>query len=293
MKESGRYYLLMQCTPAEDGEPAYDERQLLLGPVLLREHPPLWRDMLERGSGCFRALFPPWSRPKRRWTESSLPSTAGSWTMSGRRSSCLNEPRLEKGDVFMSLMTVRDALDWLNAAAPFDTAEDFDNVGLLIGDERLPVQNVIFGLDATPALVREAVRLHAQLIVTHHPLLFHPLRRIHYADPIGQAVSEIVENRMSLIAAHTNWDKAEGGVSDSLASLLELKEIRRADDYLRIGRLPSPMSPEAFCAFAGEKLGLSPRLYGRGEDRSPGWPRRAEPMARRKPPPRWPVRRPS
>ena len=164
----------------------------------------------------------------------------------------------------MSLMTVRDALDWLNAAAPFDTAEDFDNVGLLIGDERLPVQNVVFGLDATPALVREAVRLHAQLIVTHHPLLFHPLRRIHYADPIGQAVSEIVENRMSLIAAHTNWDKAEGGVSDSLASLLELKEIRRADDYLRIGRLPSPMSPEAFCAFAGEKLGLSPRLYGRG-----------------------------
>ena len=45
-----------------------------------------------------------------------------------------------------------------------------------------------------------------------------------------------------------------------------MKEIRRADDYLRIGRLPSPMSPEAFCAFAGEKLGLSPRLYGRGED---------------------------
>ena len=45
----------------------------------------------------------------------------------------------------MSLMTVRDALDWLNAAAPFDTAEDFDNVGLLIGDERLPVQNVVFG----------------------------------------------------------------------------------------------------------------------------------------------------
>lgn len=48
VKESGRYYLLMQCPPAEDGEPAYDERQQLLGPVLLREHPPLWRDMLER-----------------------------------------------------------------------------------------------------------------------------------------------------------------------------------------------------------------------------------------------------
>ena len=48
VEESGRYYLLMQCTPAEDGEPAYDERQLLLGPVLLREHPPLWRDLLER-----------------------------------------------------------------------------------------------------------------------------------------------------------------------------------------------------------------------------------------------------
>ena len=92
----------------------------------------------------------------------------------------------------MSLMNVRDALDWLNDLASFDSAEDFDNVGLLIGDERLPVQNVVFGLDATPALVREAVRLHAQLIVTHHPLIFNPLRRIHYADPIGQAVSQIV-----------------------------------------------------------------------------------------------------
>ena len=92
----------------------------------------------------------------------------------------------------MSLMTVRDALDWLNALAPFDSAEDFDNVGLLIGDERLPVQTVVFGLDATPALVREAVRLHAQLLVTHHPLIFNTLRRIHNPDPNGHAGSQIV-----------------------------------------------------------------------------------------------------
>ena len=166
----------------------------------------------------------------------------------------------------MSLMNVRDALNWLNDLASFDSAEDFDNVGLLIGDERLPVQKVVFGLDATPALVREAVRLHAQLIVTHHPLIFNPLRRIHYADPIGQAVSQIVENRMSLIAAHTNWDKAEGGVGDSLAAALGLEQVRSADGYLRVGRLPSPMAPEAFCALVAERLGMRPQLYGHGEE---------------------------
>jgi len=166
----------------------------------------------------------------------------------------------------MSLMNVRDALNWLNDLASFDSAEDFDNVGLLIGDERLPVQTVVFGLDATPALVREAVRLHAQLIVTHHPLIFNPLRRIHYADPIGQAVSQIVENRMSLIAAHTNWDKAEGGVGDSLAAALGLEQVRSVDDYLRVGRLPSPMAPDAFCALVAERLGMRPQLYGHGEE---------------------------
>ena len=154
----------------------------------------------------------------------------------------------------------------IETIAPLALQESWDHSGWQLRLTDGEIHRVLIALEINEQVIDEAIAVRAEVILTHHPLLFHPLRRIHYADPIGQAVSEIVENRMSLIAAHTNWDKAEGGVSDSLASLLELKEIRRADDYLRIGRLPSPMSPEAFCAFADEKLGLSPRLYGRGED---------------------------
>lgn len=164
----------------------------------------------------------------------------------------------------MSAITVQTVLNWLDSFAPFDSAEEFDNAGLLLGEGEAPVETVVFGLDATPALAREALRLHAQLIVTHHPLIFHPLRRIRYSDPAGQALAELVRNRVALVAAHTNWDKAEGGVGDALAETLGLRETRRLDAYLRMGELPAPTEPAAFARFVEEKLGLKPVLYGHG-----------------------------
>lgn len=162
-------------------------------------------------------------------------------------------------------MTVQTIYDWLNALAPFDSAEDFDNVGLLIGDMNAEVHTVLFGLDATPELAYEACAIGAELIITHHPLIFHPLSRIDYISPQGQAIQALMRGRLHVIAAHTNWDKASGGVSDALTSALSLRDARSIDDYSRLGYLPKAMNREELTAFITERLHVIPRVYGRDQ----------------------------
>lgn len=159
-------------------------------------------------------------------------------------------------------MTVQQVLDWLNALTPFESAESFDNVGLLMGDAGAEVHTVLFGMDVTEELAREAASAGAELIVTHHPFIFHALKRIDYTGPQGRALCLLARQRVSVIAAHTNWDKAPGGVSDALAQALGLSDIVRADDYLRIGELPSPLSPDAFAGLIANRLHIHARQYG-------------------------------
>ena len=165
----------------------------------------------------------------------------------------------------MKRVTVREITDWLNAVAPFDAAEEFDNVGLLLGDPGAEVHTLLFGLDATPALAREAVALGAELVVTHHPLIFHPLRHIDYTTPQGQAITTLVKHGVSLLSAHTNWDKAPGGVSDALAEALGLADVQRADDFLRLGTLPAPLSRADMLRLIETRLHVTPKVYGDGQ----------------------------
>ena len=158
-------------------------------------------------------------------------------------------------------MKVRQIIEWLNAIAPFDTAEGFDNVGLLMGDPDAEVHTVLFGMDITQALADEACLLKADLIITHHPFIFHALKRIDYTAPQGRTLCELAARQVAVIAAHTNWDKAPGGVGDSLAAVLKLGDVTSADDYVRVGTLPSPMSADELTDFIQEKLSLTPRCY--------------------------------
>lgn len=158
-------------------------------------------------------------------------------------------------------MKVQDILSWLDKLAPFETAEGFDNVGLLIGDTDATVCGVLFGMDVTEALVQEAIVRGANVIISHHPFIFHALKRIDYTGPQGRALCRLTEARISVIAAHTNWDKAIGGISDSLASVLGLTAVSAPDDYLRIGTLSTPLSPDAFARTIGARLHLMPRVY--------------------------------
>ena len=159
-------------------------------------------------------------------------------------------------------MTVRDVYDWLDALAPFDAAESFDNVGLLVGDPSATVRKTLFCVDATLDVVREAIDVGAELIVSHHPLMFGGTKHIRYDSPEGQVLAEIASARLHLIAAHTNLDKAEGGTGDSLVNCLALERPICVNSYLRIAQLPAPLSSEELFQLIRNRLHAPVRMYG-------------------------------
>lgn len=160
-------------------------------------------------------------------------------------------------------MTVQTLLDWLDSFAPFANAEGFDNVGLLVGDAAAEVRGVLFCLDATPGAVTAAREAGCNVVFSHHPLLFGGATRIYYARPEGQALRGLMADGAHLIAAHTNLDKAPGGISESLAQALGLCDVQPTESpYVRVGALPEPLSLADFAANVQQALRIVPRLYG-------------------------------
>ena len=158
-------------------------------------------------------------------------------------------------------MTVRDILTLIDAVAPFDSQEEWDNCGLLVGSPRQKVTGILFALDVTGPVIDEAVRLGASLIVTHHPLMFSPVQRITDEDYEGRLISRMLENRLSLIAAHTNLDRAADGINDVLAAVCGLSGIS-GHDFFRTGTLDSPVSAQNYAHQLEESLSTVVRVYG-------------------------------
>ena len=121
-------------------------------------------------------------------------------------------------------MTVADVLATLHAWAPPGQKADFDRVGLQVGDPAAEVSRVLVALDLTPAVVDEASEAGAELIVTHHPLLFKPLDRATADHPVGSLVWRLARAGVSFAAIHTNLDAAHGGVSFALAEQLGIRD---------------------------------------------------------------------
>lgn len=150
------------------------------------------------------------------------------------------------------MSTVTHIYDAIDRLAPFWLTMDFDNTGILVGDRNREIACALLALDCTPAVVEQAKQLGAQLIVTHHPVIFHPLKRVN-EDAV---VYLLIRSDIAVISAHTNLDIAQGGVNDALASAIGLRDCRglellneQTGAWLgRIGTLPEPLSPEAFAA---------------------------------------------
>ena len=159
-------------------------------------------------------------------------------------------------------VTVQEILRELKAFAPTELACNWDNVGLLV-DAGRPVSRVLTALDITADVVREAAAQSCELIVSHHPVIFDPLKRI-AADDVPAL---LLQNGISAICMHTNLDAAPGGVNDTLADTLGMaREGRRefADGCGRIGTVPATTATELarFCAatlHSGVKYVDSPR----------------------------------
>lgn len=159
-------------------------------------------------------------------------------------------------------VTAQEILRELKAFAPTELACNWDNVGLLV-DAGRPVSRVLTALDITADVVREAAAQSCELIVSHHPVIFDPLKRI-AADDVPAL---LLQNGISAICMHTNLDAAPGGVNDTLADTLGMaREGRRefADGCGRIGTVPATTAAELarFCAatlHSGVKYVDSPR----------------------------------
>ena len=112
----------------------------------------------------------------------------------------------------------------LESWAPRASQQSYDNTGLQVGDPETEVRRAIIALDLTPKVVNEAVKNEAQLIITHHPLIFRPLKTVTTSDWHGSLVHSMIANQIALYCIHTNLDAAYGGVSFALAERLGLKE---------------------------------------------------------------------
>lgn len=123
------------------------------------------------------------------------------------------------------MTTVRDVCDHLKVIAPLNLAEDWDNVGLLLGDDAKEIERVITCLTLTNDVAAEAVANGAGLIVTHHPILFKPVKKITAENAEGRLLLTLLRHGIAVYSPHTAWDNSAGGINQQLAELLELQEI--------------------------------------------------------------------
>jgi dinuclear metal center YbgI/SA1388 family protein len=165
---------------------------------------------------------------------------------------------------------VSDITQFLGNFAPLALAESWDNVGLLVGDATRPVRRVMTCLTVTPDVVAEAIGWHAELIVSHHPMLFKPVQKLVATDPQGAMLLRLIESGVAIYSPHTAFDSARGGINQQLASLFSLSDIQvlrtkviavvqseGVDGAGRYGNLAEAMSLAEVCAITKEKLRVS------------------------------------
>lgn len=162
------------------------------------------------------------------------------------------------------MSTVREIYEALFSFAPEYMKEDWDNVGLLCGHMDAPVTRVLIALDPAESVLREAKQAGAELIVTHHPLIFSGIQSVNDQTQTGRKLLYLIENGIAAMNLHTNLDCAPGGVNDTLAARLDLADVRVLDSagkdaqgreygLIRMGTA-EPQTFEAFCAFVRERL---------------------------------------
>lgn len=170
------------------------------------------------------------------------------------------------------MVKTKEVLDFLNEVAPMKYALGFDNVGLLVGYGEREVTGVLVALDITENVICEAKDRGANLIVSHHPVIFEPLKSIVVGDSTSNHVIGLLINKISAICMHTNLDAAVDGVNDTLADIIGISK----EGYLepveevgigRFGNLEFEMNFDAFLAYVAEKLSIDGLRYSKMNDK--------------------------
>ncbi len=116
-------------------------------------------------------------------------------------------------------------IDALEQFAPLPLQEDYDNAGLQVGLTEVEVSGALLCLDVTEAIIDEAVEKNCNLVVSHHPLIFHKLHRISDEDAVQRTVRKALEHHVTVVSMHTNMDAVEGGVNYKIAEKLGLRDL--------------------------------------------------------------------
>ena len=153
-------------------------------------------------------------------------------------------------------MKIRELYEELNNIIPVTLSCDWDNDGLMVeADANRDVSKALIALDATRDAVSYAADGSFDVIVTHHPLIFHPLKGLHTDEPISSKVMTCIKNGISVMSFHTRLDAVNGGVNDMLAQVLGLHKIEPFSDIGRIGELEEPMNADDFASYVRDSLG--------------------------------------
>ena len=121
-------------------------------------------------------------------------------------------------------MDVRELLSQIDEVIPFNLSETWDNTGLLLGDNEMPVSKICLTLDATPEIIDQAAESNCNIVITHHPLIFNPMKNVDTSTLTGAVIKKALKMDIAIISLHTNWDKT--GLNDTLAKALSLNNIR-------------------------------------------------------------------
>lgn len=168
-------------------------------------------------------------------------------------------------------MLCKEIIRVIEAAYPREAALDFDNVGLLAGRSEKEVNRVYIALDATDAVIDRAVRAGADMLITHHPLIFSPLKKVTDENFISRRIVKLIQNDISYYAMHTNYDVL--GMAELSEKILgirdtEVLDITRENGGIpegigRIGSLEQPVTLEECCVYIKHKLNLgSLKVFG-------------------------------
>jgi len=159
------------------------------------------------------------------------------------------------------MLTVQQVFDFINERAPFETQLAFDNSGLLVGHPDNEVTGIHFALDVTNAVIDEAIAKGANLIVTHHPMMFSPIKRLVETNYEARLLCRMIREGISLISAHTNLDQATGGCNDVLAQRIGLTDIT-GEGFVRVGALSKPLTASELADHISSALGDTVRVMG-------------------------------
>ncbi|MFZ4509136.1 MAG: Nif3-like dinuclear metal center hexameric protein [Fimbriimonas sp.] len=159
------------------------------------------------------------------------------------------------------MVPLREILRALEEIAPARLAFEWDRIGLQVGDPDAQIEHAIVSLDRSQAAVQYAVEQEAQLLLAHHPLIFSPLNKVLTSDHVGATITRLIRHQIAFVAAHTNWDAADGGINDALADRLGLFDCEKfgsasvVPSWTFVGFVPPSHLEEVLRALEGAGCG--------------------------------------